>query len=726
MAESGKQRLVSRLKHKVHHHKNAGETDERCQARDFDFDEDSAVDRGAKNCVRERDLMRKLKENREAINKLDRIQRSCQEEERVAQESREVTKDSKKHRLKSKVVSKVKGPNSGKAANAAFAGTMKSILETGIEQPVKLHNGVVKIIKTPNSSIFDDVHDFLDEKLEKLAEVGPAPVGAVILPEDGIAYTSDNIKGKFYTDYSEKQDDDAVGVCFSGGGSRAMAAAQGQMLALHNAGLIDKVKYFSAVSGGSWAVACFCFRNAADKEHKDDDDYILGAKANKGEFSIPEDGFDRITIKDLHADMNRKALARGTTKSVLVKYVEQLATGSTVKSPKWFNVIKSIHLDRYNLGQPGPICLDDAHVDDLMQRTGNCIDKKQCCVVRNKRPYPIFNSCVIWPLGEDRVLSLFECTPLYTGVKPPRDISDRSDRFYGGGFVESAMFGARVPTKFHDKDSEFECEPFRQIYSLKEAVGTSSMALAQELSKLAELELALEYFVPTRDYWPLDKEHRSKLYEDQPFGDGGMVDNTGLLSMLQRHVPNIVIFSNHQTEPKIENGKLVLDNSVTRHFEGFHPKYNVQVFSEQTYEEMSSVFMECMKNGDPLVWHGEDVPVLENNGCGVTSHKIQKIVWVYLSKPQKFVDMLHPSVKDAIEGEPSKVDAGVAWLPSAVKNHLPLVNDVIADHFRDFPHYNTVSKLTLTNAEANLLTTLTYWSTREQVVPAIRNMIKHK
>ena len=66
-------------------------------------------------------------------------------------------------------MSKVKGPNSGKAANAAFAGTMKNILETGIEQPVKLHNGVVKIIKTPNSSIFDDVHDFLDEKLEKLA-----------------------------------------------------------------------------------------------------------------------------------------------------------------------------------------------------------------------------------------------------------------------------------------------------------------------------------------------------------------------------------------------------------------------------------------------------------------------------------------------------------------------------------------------------------------------------
>eukprot|EP00339_Tiarina_fusa_P020565 CAMPEP_0117084428 /NCGR_PEP_ID=MMETSP0472-20121206/59415_1 /TAXON_ID=693140 ORGANISM="Tiarina fusus, Strain LIS" /NCGR_SAMPLE_ID=MMETSP0472 /ASSEMBLY_ACC=CAM_ASM_000603 /LENGTH=51 /DNA_ID=CAMNT_0004813401 /DNA_START=1 /DNA_END=153 /DNA_ORIENTATION=- len=51
------------------------------------------------------------------------------------------------------------------------------------------------------------------------------------------------------------------------------------------------------------------------------------------------------------------------------------------------------------------------------------------------------------------------------------------------------------------------------------------MALAEKLSKFAELELAAEYFVPTRDYWPLHSDHRSKLYEDQPFGDGGMVDN---------------------------------------------------------------------------------------------------------------------------------------------------------------------------------------------------------
>lgn len=48
---------------------------------------------------------------------------------------------------------------------------MKNILETGIDQPVKLHNGVIRLIKQPNQNIFDDIHDFFDAKLDKLAYV---------------------------------------------------------------------------------------------------------------------------------------------------------------------------------------------------------------------------------------------------------------------------------------------------------------------------------------------------------------------------------------------------------------------------------------------------------------------------------------------------------------------------------------------------------------------------
>ena len=44
------------------------------------------------------------------------------------------------------------------------------------------------------------------------------------------------------------------GICFSGGGTRSMAATMGQLRALHKLGLLAKARYISSVSGGSWAL----------------------------------------------------------------------------------------------------------------------------------------------------------------------------------------------------------------------------------------------------------------------------------------------------------------------------------------------------------------------------------------------------------------------------------------------------------------------------------------
>ena len=221
----------------------------------------------------------------------------------------------------------------------------------------------------------------------------------------------------------------------------------------------------------------------------------------------------------------------------------------------------------------------------------------------------------------------------------------------------------------------------------------------------------------------MHEKYRTEFYEDQPFGDGGIVDNTGIMALLERKLPNIVVFSNHQSKPVVTNGKLSLDDSVQRHFEGFHPEMKVEVFSKDVYEMMSKSFIECMEKGEPMVWVGKNIPVLENRTCGVEKHTLPMIVWFYLHKSENFVDQLHPSMIDAVTGNPSKVDKGVAWLPAPFQNHLPLVNHIVSNHFSDFPHYNTVSKLTLTNAEANLLSTYTNWATKESVVPVLRDLL---
>ena len=50
-----------------------------------------------------------------------------------------------------------------------------------------------------------------------------------------------------------------AGVCFSGGGARAYSAAWGQLRALADSGYLDKFRYMSGISGGSWAVTNFSF-----------------------------------------------------------------------------------------------------------------------------------------------------------------------------------------------------------------------------------------------------------------------------------------------------------------------------------------------------------------------------------------------------------------------------------------------------------------------------------
>jgi hypothetical protein len=58
----------------------------------------------------------------------------------------------------------------------------------------------------------------------------------------------------------------SIGVCFSGGGSRALSCAWGQLIGLASVQqtsgkrLLDDVRYISSVSGGSWASVLYTFR----------------------------------------------------------------------------------------------------------------------------------------------------------------------------------------------------------------------------------------------------------------------------------------------------------------------------------------------------------------------------------------------------------------------------------------------------------------------------------
>ena len=56
------------------------------------------------------------------------------------------------------------------------------------------------------------------------------------------------------------------GIAFSGGGTRAAAATIGQLRGLHHNGWLEKVKYITAVSGGSWTAIPFVYSSKTPDE----------------------------------------------------------------------------------------------------------------------------------------------------------------------------------------------------------------------------------------------------------------------------------------------------------------------------------------------------------------------------------------------------------------------------------------------------------------------------
>ena len=90
-----------------------------------------------------------------------------------------------------------------------------------------------------------------------------------------------------------------TGVCFSGGGTRAMTATMGQLRALAHLGLIPDIRYISCVSGGSWATTIYTYYNG----HGD----LLG----------PVTPAQDIDEDHLEHSLTPSQLAYGATKSLL-------------------------------------------------------------------------------------------------------------------------------------------------------------------------------------------------------------------------------------------------------------------------------------------------------------------------------------------------------------------------------------------------------------------------
>ncbi len=546
------------------------------------------------------------------------------------------------------------------------------------------------------------------------------------------------------------------GIAFSGGGTRSAAATLGQMQALYDLGWLDKVDYISAISGGAWGSLPFMFlpEKYCDKETKEACD-----KAYLGNYTSPlkisEKQLmcsDKYSLSDAISNAKYDVLNNnhfymwltGRGDETFARYL-----GNIFLRP--FKLKNGIDKD---LGEQKFFAYGDApYFNQLIidQKTeGATADKTDFFKARVDRPFYIASSTLMtFGSGDPEYFLPVEMTPFYVGVPTKAkmikrekniDISNPDDQgnqysikeTYLGGYVEpfaydflppdvgrSSSTGVRVIVKSNYK---------KQRFSLSDVLAATGAAPHQTLRSAGPFEVLTQQLgFPEFIHWGVrddlqetehhqhdDKEGEKVVvdYLEQAHGDGGHLDNIGIMPLLARKVKNILVFVNTQT-PFRSGGNVyetsIYDN-ITSFFnydrEGpfkkvFEGKPHNVIFERSAYVKLLDGLKKRQSKGEPLIYCNQ-YNIKENERYNIRYDADYKpnICWVYLDRSKK-------------------------WLADIKKNdniNMEMINDIdkYKGEFKHFPHYwtflNNLPRITLidmSHKQVNLLANLTAWTVRE-------------
>ena len=261
-------------------------------------------------------------------------------------------------------------------------------------------------------------------------------------------------------------------------------------------------------------------------------------------------------------------------------------------------------------------------------------------IARPDRPYLIVNGIIIWPANKElfndhqkvnRVLIQF--TPLYTGnpwalrLHENQELENVDSINTGGGFLSSYAFGSSGPNQPASDNLKMPIP--KEPFSIWHASGISSSAFAYFVANSALSKTRLEKFVPQMDYWAVtDSGESQQMSQKHYFGDGGALDNNGLMAMLQRRVKKIVVFVNSSKPISKKGSEIVIDADIAPLF-GIQSEQNLPnnaVFKASAYDDLvNGLWKANKKNG--LCMHRAEYTTLENRWFGTPAYKLE-ILWV--------------------------------------------------------------------------------------------------
>lgn len=408
-----------------------------------------------------------------------------------------------------------------------------------------------------------------------------------------------------------------IGICFSGGGSRALTCAWGQMLGLETLGLMQKARYLSSVSGGTWASSIYTFlpQHISDKE-------LLGSYYPPQNLSLSNEAgkFDIGTFQSNYAlghapqSMDLDILIEEAGKFLL----EHCLSSNDYKW-LWGYLVSHHVLKPFGLQSQGKTPWSSSKSFSLSSNYVNAhfpstAPSKLYLINNPNRPFIVMNNNLMEFVGSNVIQLPNQVTAISGGVRGETP----TQGIVGGGSVESYGVSSQIE---QDRATHSPVDiGIDQPYSLIDIASTSSaffaQFIAQELVKqvqddekkkhltkrirggvhqetiekllnkletdiedeeekiLHSIESHLEQIVlgdsfiskiiPEYNYWSLGEPTTNRVIK---YTDGGTLENLGILGMLaqsdegERSEPiKIVAFANGSI-PLIKKGENIIAGS---------------------------------------------------------------------------------------------------------------------------------------------------------------------
>lgn len=533
------------------------------------------------------------------------------------------------------------------------------------------------------------------------------------------------------TDYLA--DGPSLGVAFSGGGTRSATMVIGQLRGLRKIGLLDQVRYVSAVSGGAWASVPFVYTKSTLDTFLGPFEVLTPA--------LPDDR-RRTFLEQPDGELAAAVVNSSLTAGSIQEVAGDLASSftNTIGDQLWLSLTSAINgavrrePDRINktyarligrtfidpLVDPGTdaskrlFSWNSLTVEDtsLVSR-GHLGD--DLVVTGPHRPFLIASGTAIVARRDSEypLLMPIEYTPMYVGIR------QRFSPRYGGIYVSPWMYDTTGIGDVRDDGTNHFLQVRRdpnRAFTLGDVAGSTGAA--------PQLALVLGTFVPAAyrdrvqrvsEVFPAFRHvtlnsgpGRNIVTEEIGHGDGGFGDNLGIMPLLARGVRNILVFSNTVTKLAENNDDLKSlffpigppdsggDKTVNRVFwcsdqkeEGCTPGD-----ADTYYRKLIDGLVARREAGKAQVYCAGPWKVRANEQYKVAPIESGvNICWFYTSTSSGWEATLPPQFREMVHGRDKTKDG---------KN------------FDDFPWLKTFGQnkthvIQLTAPQVNLLSNLTAW-----------------